>query len=112
MLTIEPTGAVLGATVWGVDVSKDLDERTFGQILRGLGEYGVLRFPGQRLDMNELRRFRNDSARSRGRAQARLTQRRRTMPRWVSCQTSRRTAHISGCRTPGRIGTPTCRIAT
>jgi taurine dioxygenase len=57
MLTIEPTGAVLGATVWGADLSQALDEPTFGQILRGLGEHGVLRFPEQRLDMNGLRRF-------------------------------------------------------
>ena len=57
MLTIEPTGAVLGATVHGADLSRDLDEPTFGQILGTLGEHGVLRFPDQHLDMNELRRF-------------------------------------------------------
>ena len=57
MLTIEPTGAVLGATVRGVDLSRDLDARSFTEILRGLGAHGVLRFPDQRLDMNELRRF-------------------------------------------------------
>ena len=57
MPTIEPTGAVLGATVHGVDLSRDLDARTFGQILRALGDHGVLRFPDQHLDMNQLRRF-------------------------------------------------------
>jgi len=57
MLTIEPTGAVLGATVRGVDLSRDLGPTTFGQILRGLGDHGVLRFPDQHLDMNDLRRF-------------------------------------------------------
>ena len=57
MLTIEPTGAVLGATVRGVDLSRNLDAPTFGQVLRGLGEHGVLRFPDQHLDMDELRRF-------------------------------------------------------
>src|SRR5271165_3434064 len=57
MPTIEPTGAVLGATVHGIDLSRDLDARTVGQILRGLGDHGVLRFPDQHLDMNQLRRF-------------------------------------------------------
>lgn len=57
MPTIEPTGTVLGATVWGVDLSRELDERSFGQVLRGLGAHGVLRFPDQHLDMNALRRF-------------------------------------------------------
>ena len=57
MLTIEPTGAVLGATVRGVDLSRDLDPRTFAQLLHALGAHGVLRFPDQHLDMNDLRRF-------------------------------------------------------
>lgn len=57
MLAIEPTGEVLGATVHGVDVGGEIDAATFGSILRGLGQYGVLRFPGQRLDMGQLRRF-------------------------------------------------------
>jgi taurine dioxygenase len=43
--------------VRGVDLSRDLDARSFTEILRGLGAHGVLRFPDQRLDMNELRRF-------------------------------------------------------
>lgn len=57
MLAIEPTGAVLGATIHGVDLSQELDERTFGRILLALGQYGVLRFPDQHLDMDLLRRF-------------------------------------------------------
>jgi taurine dioxygenase len=57
MLTIEPTGAVLGATVRGVDLSRDLDPRTFAQLLHALGAHGVLRFPDQHLEMNDLRRF-------------------------------------------------------
>jgi taurine dioxygenase len=57
MLAIEPTGAVLGATVRGVDLSRDLDSRTFPQLLHALGAHGVLRFPDQHLDMNDLRRF-------------------------------------------------------
>jgi taurine dioxygenase len=56
MLTIEPTGAVLGATVRGIDV-KQADDRQFAQILLALGQNGVLRFPDQQLDIGDLRRF-------------------------------------------------------
>ncbi|HZK91585.1 MAG TPA: TauD/TfdA family dioxygenase [Stellaceae bacterium] len=49
-MTIIPTGETLGATVEGVDLNRTLDHRTFGEILRALGEYGVLRFPSQNLD--------------------------------------------------------------
>jgi hypothetical protein len=47
MLTIEPTGAVLGATARGIDLAQPLSERDLGQILLALGRYGVLRFPDQ-----------------------------------------------------------------
>src|SRR3981189_3116291 len=57
MLTIEPTGAVLGATVRGIDLAQRLSERDLGQILLALGTHGVLRFPDQRLDLGELKRF-------------------------------------------------------
>src|SRR6516162_5924794 len=57
MLTIEPTGAVLGATVRGVDLAQSLDERDMGRILLALGRHGVLRFPDQRLDLASLKRF-------------------------------------------------------
>jgi taurine dioxygenase len=57
MLTVEPTGAVLGATVRGVDLSQPLDEPTFGRILVALGQHGVLRFPGQQIDLGDLKRF-------------------------------------------------------
>ena len=33
MLSIEPTGAVLGATVHGVDAARPIGERAFAQIL-------------------------------------------------------------------------------
>jgi taurine dioxygenase len=56
VLTIEPTGAVLGATVHGVDVTR-VDKREFARILLALGRHGVLRFPGQRLDIGDLRAF-------------------------------------------------------
>jgi taurine dioxygenase len=50
MLDIIPTGETLGATIAGVDLNDELDHRTFGDILRALGRYGVLRFPRQALD--------------------------------------------------------------
>ena len=56
MLSIEPTGAVLGATVRGIDV-KQADETEFARILLALGQYGVLRFPDQQLDLGDLRAF-------------------------------------------------------
>ncbi|MDR3530882.1 MAG: TauD/TfdA family dioxygenase [Rhodopila sp.] len=57
MLSIEPTGAVLGATVRGVDLSQPLSEPDFGRILLALGEHGVLRIPDQRLDIGDVKRF-------------------------------------------------------
>lgn len=57
MLTIEPTGAVLGATVRGIDVAQPMNQRDFGQILLALGRHGVLRFPDQQLDERSLREF-------------------------------------------------------
>ncbi|HVC55727.1 MAG TPA: TauD/TfdA family dioxygenase [Stellaceae bacterium] len=57
MLTIEPTGAVLGATVHGADLAQPLAERDFGHILAALGQHGVLRFPDQHLDLGDLKRF-------------------------------------------------------
>src|SRR6516225_10126408 len=56
MLTIEPTGAILGATVHGIDV-RWADEREFAQMLLALGRHGVLRFPDQLLDIGDLRTF-------------------------------------------------------
>ncbi len=57
MLTIEPTGAVLGATIRGIDAARSIDDRDFSRILQALGRHGVLRFPDQQLDMNALRQF-------------------------------------------------------
>ena len=56
MLTIESTGAVLGATARGIDLARPLSERSLGQILLALGRYGVW-FPDQHLDLGELKRF-------------------------------------------------------
>jgi taurine dioxygenase len=57
MLTIEPTGAVLGATVRGLDLARPFDESDVGRILLALGRHGVLRFPEQQLDFASLKRF-------------------------------------------------------
>jgi alpha-ketoglutarate-dependent taurine dioxygenase len=57
MLTIEPTGAVLGATVRGIDLARPLREPDLGRILLALGKHGVLRFPDQHLDLGALKRF-------------------------------------------------------
>ena len=56
-MLIESTGAVLGATVRGVDLAQPLGEEDFGRILLGLGRYGVLRFPDQHLDLGALKCF-------------------------------------------------------
>ena len=57
MPSIKPTGAVLGATVTGIDLAEPLGEREFAEILLNLGRYGVLRFPDQHLDLAALKRF-------------------------------------------------------
>jgi len=56
-MEISPSGKILGATVKGIDLAQPLSERDFKQILRALGAYGVLCFPDQRLDAEELARF-------------------------------------------------------
>ncbi|HEY0184180.1 MAG TPA: TauD/TfdA family dioxygenase [Rhodopila sp.] len=57
MLTIEPTAAVLGATIRGVNLAEPLTDADFGRILLALGQYGVLRFPDQTLDIGDVKRF-------------------------------------------------------
>jgi alpha-ketoglutarate-dependent taurine dioxygenase len=57
MVTIRPTGAVLGATIEGVDLSRPLGEDEFGEVLVALGRHGVLRFPDQDLDAAALKAF-------------------------------------------------------
>jgi taurine dioxygenase len=57
MLTIKPTGAVLGAVVHGIDLAEPLADDDFARILVALGRHGVLRFPDQRLDLGALKRF-------------------------------------------------------
>lgn len=68
-MDFEPTGQILGATVHGVDLAQPLSDADFGATLLGLGRYGVLRFPAQRLEAEALRDF----ARRFGRIQATLS---------------------------------------
>ncbi len=57
MLSIEPTDEILGATVRGIDLAESLSNPDFGRILLALGEHGVLRFPDQKLDVGDVKRF-------------------------------------------------------
>jgi taurine dioxygenase len=57
MIDIRPTGAVLGATVAGVDLAKPLDDEDFISVLGALGHHGVLCFPRQTLDTAALKAF-------------------------------------------------------
>src|SRR5688500_11816625 len=57
MATIEPTGGILGARVTGIDLSQPLDDADFAAVFAALGRYGVLNFPGQRLNAPALRDF-------------------------------------------------------
>lgn len=57
MLTITPTGDILGATVEGLDLAQPLSDATLGELLAALGAHGYLRFPGQELESIHLRNF-------------------------------------------------------
>jgi taurine dioxygenase len=54
---IEPTGKTLGASITGLDLALPLADGDFRQILRALGDYGVLCFPAQRLETEAFARF-------------------------------------------------------
>jgi taurine dioxygenase len=56
-ITITPSGATLGASVTGLDLSQPLADETFGQLLKALGTYGVLSYPRQNLSAAQLRDF-------------------------------------------------------
>ena len=57
MMTVTPTGEILGAAIEGVDLARPLARKDFAGVLRALGEYGVLRFPDQRLDAKQQKAF-------------------------------------------------------
>src|SRR5882757_8204673 len=54
---IEPTGKILGASIDGIDLAQAPSDREFLQILKALGDHGVLRFPKQSLDTQAFARF-------------------------------------------------------
>jgi taurine dioxygenase len=57
MIRVEPTGAVLGAKVKGVDLSRPVADHDLGVILHALGHHGVLCFPDQDLGPGDVSRF-------------------------------------------------------
>ena len=57
MLTITPHDATLGATVSGLDLSAPMADDAFRAVLGALGQYGVLRIPGQTIGAAELKAF-------------------------------------------------------
>ena len=57
MLKIEPNNAILGARVTGVDLIAPMVDADFAQILKALGNHGVLCFPDQLIDAATLRTF-------------------------------------------------------
>jgi taurine dioxygenase len=56
-MNIHPSGKALGATIEGIDLAQPLSDPDFKQILRALGEHGVLCFPKQRLATEDFVRF-------------------------------------------------------
>jgi taurine dioxygenase len=56
-LIITPGGAILGATIEGLDLSEPLSEQEFRTVLHALGQHAVIRFPRQQLTAQSLRNF-------------------------------------------------------
>jgi taurine dioxygenase len=56
-MRIEPTGKILGARIEDIDLAQPLSDQDFRRVLRALGDYGVLCFPGQRLETEAFARF-------------------------------------------------------
>ena len=56
-MKIQSSGKALGASIEGVDLAQPISDSDFKQILRALGERGVLCFPKQRLETAEFARF-------------------------------------------------------
>lgn len=57
MVTVTPNDSTLGASITGIDFSKPMGDADFAAVLRALGRYGVLCFPGQFLESAALRDF-------------------------------------------------------
>jgi taurine dioxygenase len=56
-MKITSSGAILGATIEGVDLAEPLAGDAFGRVVSALGERGVVRFPGQKLSGRQLADF-------------------------------------------------------
>jgi taurine dioxygenase len=56
-MKIKSSGKALGASIEGMDLAQPISDSDFKQILRALGERGVLCFPKQRLETAEFARF-------------------------------------------------------
>jgi taurine dioxygenase len=56
-MKIQSSGQALGARIDEIDLSQPLSDNDFRQILRALGEYGVLCFPKQKLATEAFARF-------------------------------------------------------
>ena len=56
-MDITPSGQTLGARITGIDLANPLADSNFRTILHALGEYGVLCFPRQTLDNDQLAAF-------------------------------------------------------
>ena len=56
-MQVIPSGKILGATVAGIDLGRQLEDAAFAQILQALAEHGVLCFPAQTLTSAQLRDF-------------------------------------------------------
>jgi taurine dioxygenase len=56
-MDIHSSGKALGASIEGMDLAQPISDSDFKQILRALGEHGVLCFPKQRLETAEFARF-------------------------------------------------------
>jgi taurine dioxygenase len=56
-MDIRPSGRALGARITGIDLGESLADDDFKRILRALGEFGVLCFPGQRIETEAFARF-------------------------------------------------------
>ena len=56
-MRIVPSGAVLGATVEGLDLARSLSDADFAGLLLALGEHGVLRIPDQAIEAAALKAF-------------------------------------------------------
>ena len=57
MLKVRPTGAALGAEIQGIDLSQDLDDATFKQIVDLWHEYEVVFFRDQKLTPDQHVKF-------------------------------------------------------